>query len=100
MTCLKERKRIDGGTDHIKVWGEEHWTQDMMNTVMEFTEEESKVDKDDSASAAPSKPLNKRDRKNIKRTEQLRLRAVAAASSSSANASTTTPVTKEPEEEP
>jgi len=85
------------GTEHIKVWGEEHWTEDMMNTVMDFSEEDKK-DKVDGPAAAGAKPLNKRDRKKIKRVEQLRLKAVASASSSSLTP--TAAVAKEPEEEP
>jgi ribosomal RNA methyltransferase Nop2 len=85
------------GTEHIKVWGEEHWTQDMMNTVMDFAEEDNK-DKEGDSSAAIAKPLNKRDRKKIKRAEQLRLKAVASVSSSSS--APIAAVAKEPEEEP
>jgi len=61
------------GTEHIQVWGEEHWTEDMMNTVVDFSDNEA----DDAEGAAPKvnpKPQNKIDRKKIKRAEQLRLR--------------------------
>jgi len=71
------------GTDHLKTWGEEHWTKDMMETVMDFDENgEQAVPK------ASSKPQNKKDRKKLKRAEQLRVKAVNSVN------------IKEPEEEP
>jgi len=85
------------GTEHIKVWGEEHWTPEMMDSVVEFPEKA--VEEAAEENAPPAKPLNKRDRKKLKRAEQLKQRAAEAAraapSSSAAEHST-----KEPEEEP
>jgi len=77
------------GTEHIKTWGEEHWTPAMMETVMDFKEDGEEEAAAPGAPTAPShskKPMNKMDRKKIKRAEQLRLKGMSSS--------------KEPEEEP
>lgn len=76
------------GNEHLKVWGEEHWTNDMMETAMDFDEE--KADDRGGAATGKKKPMNKMDRKKLKRTEQLRLKAVAQVAEGR----------NEPEEEP
>lgn len=89
----KDRTR---GDEHVKVWGEEHWTKDMMETVIDF-------DGDVPAAAsvptgAKAKKLNKIDRKKLKR--QLQLQAREAAAATSANRSGAAGRAREPEEEP
>jgi ribosomal RNA methyltransferase Nop2 len=83
------------GADHIKVWGEEHWTPEMMESVVDFTPDEKASGKH-AGSASSAKPMNKKDRKKIKRQEKLRLKAQAeVATKASPKASP-----GEPEEEP
>jgi ribosomal RNA methyltransferase Nop2 len=98
---IPERPKKDRshGTDHIKVWGEEHWTTEMMETVVDFTETKKPV-VDETVGVA--KAMNKRDRKKIKRAEQLRLRALASPTSSPTSAAKTpaSGAAREPEEEP
>jgi len=87
------------GSDHIKVWGEEHWTSDMMETVMEFpepgAEEEDKETK-------PAKALNKKERKKIKRQQILTEQGqkTTQPETNDVTEGTDTAKLKEPEEEP
>mmetsp|Transcript_5422 Transcript_5422/g.13350 ORF Transcript_5422/g.13350 Transcript_5422/m.13350 type:complete len:641 (-) Transcript_5422:132-2054(-) len=99
---IPERTKKDRskGTDHIQVWGEEHWTPDMMETVVDFPPPGS------SAAPADGKRLNKKERKKIKRAAQLAARAAAAISSATGEAAASSSAAAvaskpdEPEEEP
>lgn len=96
---IPERVKKDRskGDDHVKVWGEEHWTPEMMETVMDFESDEEAGAAN--MPASKKKKLNKHDRKKVKREEQLRERARAMKASESKAApggSEKTP--KEPEE--
>lgn len=64
----KDRSR---GTENIKTWGEEHWTPEVMNTVMDFTEPTAEGKERNGAR------LTKKDRKRIKRAATLEARAQA-----------------------
>mmetsp|Transcript_28396 Transcript_28396/g.81555 ORF Transcript_28396/g.81555 Transcript_28396/m.81555 type:complete len:634 (+) Transcript_28396:89-1990(+) len=72
---IPERTKKDRtkGTDHIQVWGEEHWTPEMMETVVDFKPLEKK--EKGAAGEKGAKPQNKRDRKKIKRAAQLSVKA-------------------------
>lgn len=87
------KKNRQQGTDHIKVWGEEHWTKEMMETVVDFTASEEATGKPGEPRVVSQTP-NKRDRKKVKRVEALRVKAMAAHTAASGKAS------REPEEEP
>jgi len=87
--------------DHIKSWGEEHWSKEMMDTVMDFPE----------PGQVPElkKAMNKIERKKIKRQMVLQERAKAAAAAAaqaateggaSAEAAAAPAAATEPEEEP
>jgi len=77
-----ERARKDRSkmADHIQVWGEEHWTPEMMESVVDFpepgAEEAAGMDAAGKAKAS-GKPMNKRDRKKIKRQQILTTRAAS-----------------------
>jgi ribosomal RNA methyltransferase Nop2 len=92
------------GTEHLQTWGEEKWTEEMMETVVDYSSKNS--DPTEKAEAgAPAKPENKRDRKKIKRKEQLRLKALSAAVTSASSTAGAQPAPRsdgrrEPEEEP
>mmetsp|Transcript_19902 Transcript_19902/g.42452 ORF Transcript_19902/g.42452 Transcript_19902/m.42452 type:complete len:630 (-) Transcript_19902:42-1931(-) len=83
----RAKKDRSKGGDHIKVWGEEHWTPEMMETVVDFTPAEDKE-----GAAATSAPKNKRERKKLKRSHLQQQYAEKMAAKE--------PVAKEPEEEP
>lgn len=85
------------GTDHIQVWGEEKWTAEMMETVVDF-EAAAQGKAGEVASPARVKPQNKRDRKKLKRAEQLRLKNLKATPAERKAAAAK--ATSEPEEEP
>eukprot|EP00931_Biecheleriopsis_adriatica_P004361 TRINITY_DN106043_c0_g1_i1.p1 TRINITY_DN106043_c0_g1~~TRINITY_DN106043_c0_g1_i1.p1 ORF type:complete len:614 (-),score=187.15 TRINITY_DN106043_c0_g1_i1:25-1866(-) len=65
----RAKKDRSKGTDNIKVWGEEHWTPEMMDTVVDF---DSKAQ--NGSATADGKKLNKRERKRIKREAQFKAR--------------------------
>eukprot|EP00442_Polarella_glacialis_P045412 CAMPEP_0115150312 /NCGR_PEP_ID=MMETSP0227-20121206/64974_1 /TAXON_ID=89957 /ORGANISM="Polarella glacialis, Strain CCMP 1383" /LENGTH=626 /DNA_ID=CAMNT_0002560673 /DNA_START=63 /DNA_END=1943 /DNA_ORIENTATION=+ len=67
---VPERMKKDRtkGTDTIKVWGEEHWTPAMMDTVIDFEAKEA------SKSVGKKQKLNKIERKKLKRAETLKAR--------------------------
>lgn len=100
---IPERVKKDRskGADHVKTWGEEHWTNDVLDAVMDFTPPAP------SGGAAAQPPQNKRDRKRLKREAQLQARqreaqraAAAAASAAAPGESAQGAPAKEPEEEP
>eukprot|EP00927_Polykrikos_kofoidii_P065112 TRINITY_DN60903_c0_g1_i1.p1 TRINITY_DN60903_c0_g1~~TRINITY_DN60903_c0_g1_i1.p1 ORF type:complete len:663 (+),score=175.48 TRINITY_DN60903_c0_g1_i1:62-1990(+) len=67
----KDRSRM--GND--EVWGEEHWTKDMMDSVVDFDESGNIA----TGTVVKKDGLNKRDRKRLKRQEQLRVRGISAS---------------------
>mmetsp|Transcript_39327 Transcript_39327/g.83776 ORF Transcript_39327/g.83776 Transcript_39327/m.83776 type:complete len:687 (-) Transcript_39327:58-2118(-) len=75
---IPERGRRQRGTDDIQVWGEEHWTPEMMETVVDFQPKVPAMDK--AALKKASKGLNKIERKKLKRAAQLASRAAATTS--------------------
>lgn len=114
--AVPERPKLDRskGSDHLKSWGEEHWTPEMMETVMDFP---PPGEKKAAAKADPKKTLNKIERKKLKRAEKLQARAISTASAEGASAGAASSSTsgtpamaaadsgaderlKEPEEEP
>merc|ERR1711920_1189811 len=68
---IPERIKKDRSKNDETVWAEEHWTKDMMETVVDF--EAAKAPK------TTEKPKNKIERKRIKRQLQLAARAAEAA---------------------
>lgn len=62
------KKDRSKGSDNVKVWGEEHWTPDMMETALDFQEKEP------TGSGKAKKGLNKIQRKRLKREAELRAR--------------------------
>jgi len=67
---VPERSRKDRSKGDATVWGEEHWTADMMETVVDYDEE--------TGERKDPKTLNKRERKKLKREAQLAARAQTA----------------------
>merc|ERR1712183_1198661 len=80
----------------IKGWGEEYWTNDMMDTIIDF--EETGVQ------APAKKPKNKIERKKLKRQQRLEVRRAATGTERSATPGGAVPLKlagkTEPEEEP
>merc|ERR1712187_431928 len=97
---IPERMKKDRskGADNIKVWGEETWTNENMDSVADFTPAgENGSDK----AQQDGKRLTKNERKKIKRAAQLAARAAAAAAAPvvAAAAPSSEERSKEPEEE-
>merc|ERR1712087_268867 len=93
---IPERTKKDRskGSENIRVWGEEHWTNDMMDTIIDFEEP--------GVQAPMKKPKNKIERKKLKRQQQLEVRRAATGTERSATPGGAVPKLKatEPEEEP
>merc|ERR1719348_1258049 len=75
---VPERSRKDRSKGDATVWGEEHWTDDMMETVVDYDEE--------TGERKDPKSLNKRERKKLKREAQLAARAQAGRTGSDGKA--------------
>merc|ERR1712060_490930 len=73
---IPERIKKDRSKNDETVWAEEHWTKDMIQTVVDF--EAAKAPK------TTEKPKNKIERKRIKRQLQLAARAAEAAKAADA----------------
>merc|ERR1711920_129389 len=87
---IPDRIKKDRSKQDEKIWGEEHWTKDMMDSVMDF---------DDSPKAAsgPTTKMNKKERKKLKRAQQL---AAREATKSSQNGGERSPKQASPKHEP
>jgi len=95
---VRIKKNRYTGLDHIQVWGEEKWTAEMMETVVDFSAPAKGKAAEVATYAPRAKPQNKLDRKKLKRTEQLRLKALQATPSSTK--ASAAKAAAEPEEEP
>lgn len=84
---IPERTKKDRSKnmDHVQVWGEEKWTPEMMETVVDF---------DGGGKPTGNKPLNKVERKKLRRLERLKAERATASANVGVGAS------GEPEEEP
>jgi len=95
---IKKDRRKDSQADNVlKVWGEEHWTQEMMNDVADF-DPESIAKKEALAKGivgGDNGGLNKRERKKIKRAKIFTERGYVQTPSTKSLAKI-----KEPEGEP
>merc|ERR1719221_1899678 len=92
---IPERIKKDRSRDGATVWGEEKWTPELMETVMDF----QPLRTEGKAGASQAKRLNKVERKKLRRREKLtdRAKAEAAATAAAAAASSKEPG-KTPEE--
>lgn len=94
---IPERAKKDRSRDAGTVWGEDKWTPEMMETVVDFEPgEEGK------SVASKPKPLNKIERKKLRRQQKLAERASseAAATAAASAAAATVKAVKDPEQTP